>query len=118
MTGATSRVPAMPTMPHMLFAFRLRRLFGLLPRAEFLRPAGDLLLLAARDRKRVLFRRFGDHRAGADIGSIADFHRRHERRIGADESASADVGEVFVEAVVVAGDGAGADVGALAHARV
>ena len=60
----------------------------------------------------------GDDAARADVGAVADLDRRHERRVGADEGALADVGEVLVEAVVVAEDGAGADVGALAHAAV
>ncbi len=44
--------------------------------------------------------------------------RRDQRRIGADEGARADLGAVLVEAVVVAGDGAGADVGFGAHVGV
>ena len=60
----------------------------------------------------------GDDRAGADIGAVADRDRRHQRRVGADEGARADVGLVLAEAVVIAGDGAGADVGPCADARV
>ena len=46
-----------------------------------------------------------------DIGAVADRHRRDQRAVRADEGAGADLGVVLVEAVVVAGDRAGADVG-------
>src|SRR6185437_12237283 len=54
----------------------------------------------------------GDHRAGADVGARPHRDRRHQLGVRADEGALADVGVVFVEAVVVAEDRAGADVGA------
>ena len=38
-------------------------------------------------------------------------HRRDEGGVRADEGARADLGPVLVEAVVIAGDGAGADIG-------
>jgi hypothetical protein len=40
--------------------------------------------------------------------------RRHQRAVGADEGALADHRRIFEEAVIIAGDGAGADVGARA----
>ena len=42
---------------------------------------------------------------------IADSHRSHEDRIAADENAFANVGGIFLEAVVVASDRACTDVG-------
>ena len=60
----------------------------------------------------------GHHRAGADIGAVADLDRRHQRRVRADEGAVADIGAVLGDAVVIAGDGAGADIGARADPRV
>ncbi len=62
----------------------------------------------ARGRRRDVL---GDDAARADIGAVADFDRGHERRVRADEGPLADLGPVLVEAVVVAEDGAGADVG-------
>ncbi len=53
----------------------------------------------------------GDDAAGGDIGAIADRHRCDERRVGADEGIRADARDVLVDAVVVAGDGARADIG-------
>ena len=90
----------------------------LVPRPERLRPAGYRLLPPASDRERVGFDRLGDDRARADIGAVADRHRRDQRRVGADEGAGADVGLVLGEAVVVAGDRSSADVGARADPRV
>jgi hypothetical protein len=63
------------------------------PGAERLRPAGPRLLPAARDRERVGFDGLGDDRARADIGARADHYRRDERRVRADESARADLGD-------------------------
>ena len=54
----------------------------------------------------------------ADIGAVADRHRRDQRRIRADEDAGADLGAVLGEAVIVAGDGAGADIGFGADAGI
>src|SRR5579871_5490382 len=116
MTGAASRVPAMPTMPHMLLAFR--SLGGALARPEFRRPAWHFLLLGARDGERIRFHLARDHRARADIDAVAHLYGRDQRRVRPDECALADVGEVLVEAVIVAGDRARADIGALAHPRI
>ena len=60
----------------------------------------------------------GDHAAGGDEGARPDRHRRDQRTVGADEGAGADHRLVFGVAVVVAGDGARADIGALAHLGV
>ena len=48
------------------------------------------------------------------MAPLADRDRRHQRAVGADEGAGADHRLVLAEAVVVAGDGAGADIGARA----
>src|SRR6185437_15122282 len=48
----------------------------------------------------------------------ADAHRRHQRGVGADEHPLADLGAEFLEPVIVAGDGARADVAAGADRAV
>ncbi len=60
---------------------------------------------------------FCDAGTGADVGAVADGDGRDERGVTADEDALADAGDVLVDAVVVAGDGAGADVGCLRRCR-
>src|SRR5580704_5083898 len=87
---------------------RLRLLGSRLHLADSRSTAFAVGLRAALDRKRIVGHVLGDHRAGADIGAVADVHRRHQRGIGADEGTLADRGLVLCEAVVVAGDGAGA----------
>ena len=59
-----------------------------------------------------------DHRARPDIGAIPHLDRRNQRRVRTDEGVLADIGTVFGGAVVIAGDGAGTDVGALADPGV
>jgi hypothetical protein len=51
------------------------------------------------------------HRARRHIGAIADLDRRHLGGIGADEGSFPDLGQVLAEAVVIADDGAGPDIG-------
>ena len=58
------------------------------------------------------------HAAGRDGSPVADRDRRHQRRIRADEHAFADYRAGFVNAVVIAGDRAGADIGARADLAV
>src|SRR5690606_6704634 len=81
-------------------------------------PAVHGALLAAGQGELAFGRVAGDHRTGADGGARADRHRREQRAVGADEGAVADGGGGLVHAVVVAGDGAGADVDLRADARV
>src|SRR5271166_6856901 len=78
---------------------------------ERLRPSWTRLLPAAGDGERVRLDVLGDDGAGADIGAVTDGHRRDEGGVRANEGARADVGPELVEAVVVAGDRARADVG-------
>ena len=53
----------------------------------------------------------GDHTAGADQRAVADLDRCDQGDVGTDESAFSDVGVVLGKTIVIAGDGAGADVG-------
>src|ERR1035441_1343402 len=52
----------------------------------------------------------GDHGPRREIRALADLHRRYQRGIAADESPRSDLGRVLARSIVVAGDGAGADV--------
>ena len=97
---------------------RVRSLFFLVLVPKRFRPAGSRLLPAARDSKRVGLDRLGDDRARSDIGAVANRDRGDKCRVRADEGAGADVGPVLGEAVVVAGDGSGADVGVRPDPRV
>src|SRR5258705_211674 len=65
----------------------LRLLPPLLHLAVARRPALAVVLRAALHGHRVVRHILGDDRARADIGAVADFDRRHQRRIGADEGA-------------------------------
>ena len=60
----------------------------------------------------------GDDGAGRGHRAVADFHGSDKHRVRADEDAGADLGAVLGDAVVVAGNGTRADVGAVAHRRV
>ncbi len=53
----------------------------------------------------------GDHRTRADDRAVADRDRRHQSGVRTDEGARADDRAILPEPVVIAGDGAGADVG-------
>src|ERR1700752_642377 len=103
-----------PTIPH-ISAVLLPALFRDLGAAARAKLGGELRLhhlLAAADGKRVGGHLLGDGAAGADISTGAHRHGRHEGNIGADEGAGADVGAKLLEAIVIASDRAGADVGA------
>src|SRR5699024_4017304 len=74
-------------------------------------PLRKAALLSTGQRKLLRRRVCGDDATGADGRTTTDVQRSHQRRVGADESALTDHREVLVGAVVVTGDGAGADVG-------
>ena len=73
---------------------------------------------ATRQRQSIGRDVLGDDAARSDIGALADLDRRDERGVGADEGVGADLGAMLGEAVIVAGDGAGADVSARADAGI
>src|SRR5581483_9178341 len=100
-------------------SFGFARLFALARAfAQALRPALLNHLLAAAERQRAGRHVPGDDRAGADIGAVADFHRRNQRRVRADERALADVGVVFRGAIVIARDRSRAHVRAGPDTRI
>src|SRR5215467_13375121 len=75
-------------------------------------PAGFVDLALATDGERVGGNIVCDHRTGGDIGAVADANGSHQRSIAANKNTAADDGGIFGEAVIVAGDGSRADVGA------
>lgn len=60
----------------------------------------------------------GDGAAGGGVGTIAHLHGGHKVRVAADEAVIADCSAELILAVVVAGDGAAAEVAVLAHIAV
>ena len=60
----------------------------------------------------------GDGAAGADHGPGADAHRRDQGGIGPDKRARADVCAMFVDPVIITGDGAGTNIGTSADCCV
>ena len=80
--------------------------------------AGHLALLAALHRQGPGRHVAGDHRPGSGGGVVADLHRGHQHGVRPDEHPVADDGAVLLPPVVVAGDGAGADVAVLPDDRV
>src|SRR5581483_1385524 len=99
-TGTTLRGETAPTIPHMALLARLRRPL----------PARDGRLAHARNRELSRGRVLGERGPGAQRRAAADAHRRDELGVRADEDVVLDDRAVLVGAVVVAGDGAGADV--------
>src|SRR6185437_2219686 len=87
---------------------------------RFLRPlpALDGGLLAAREGEVLGGRGRGDDRSRADRGVVADLHRRDQGGVGTDEGAVANLGDVLVHTVVIAGDGARPDIHVGADPRV
>ena len=73
-------------------------------------PAGLVHLTSAAQRERAWRNLFRDHAARADVAVRADLKRRDQGRVAADERTLADAGLVLLLAVVVAGDGARADI--------
>src|SRR6266571_4639038 len=74
-------------------------------------PAGFVDLADARDSQAMRRNVFRDRRTSGHVRVIADAYRSDENGIAADENAFANMGGVLLEAVVVAGDRAGSDVG-------
>src|SRR5205823_776703 len=73
-------------------------------------PAVDVALLARADGERSFRHVLADRSAAADVRALADRHRRHQLGVAADERAVLDDRPILLLAVVVARDGAGADV--------
>src|SRR5579862_1904916 len=82
------------------------------------RPPGFVHLPSARHGQRVGGNVFCDDRPRGDIGPVAHAHRSDQRGVAADKDAAADGRGMFARAVVVAGNGAGTDVGFTPDARV
>ena len=61
---------------------------------------------------------FGDGGAGADDAARAHVYRGHQGGVAADKRAFANNGAVFFMAIVIAGDGAGADVHIFANVGI
>ena len=60
----------------------------------------------------------GDGAAGGGVSAVAHLDRSHKVGVAADEAVIADLGAELVLAVVVAGDGAAAEVAVLAHVTI
>src|SRR6267142_5300988 len=99
---ARLRFPFFRLLPWLLFG----RQFAPAPRG----PAGFIGLTAACDSQGVRGNVVGDRGTRGDIGAIADSNGGNQRGITSDKNFVADVRREFVEAVVVAGDRASADV--------
>ena len=82
------------------------------PGTESFRPKWFLNLPCARQGKRVGGDVLGNNGAGPDIGAGPDRNRRDKGGIDPYEGAFADFGAEFTKTIVIAGDDAGADVGA------
>src|SRR3990172_2432101 len=80
--------------------------------SELRRPTRPLLLRATLQRQGARGHILGDDAARSDIGALADLHRGYQGGVGAYERAPAHLGRVLGVAIVVAEDGAGANVGA------
>src|SRR5262249_28313587 len=110
--GGASRGPTYPTIPHMALASSAvagtEALDPALDEREGRPPHGESA------RGHVPRHR----RAGGDIRVIRHRHRGDELRVAADEYTRTDTGEVLLEAVIVAGDGPGADVAVGPHLAI
>ena len=81
-------------------------------------PALQIGLALPGDAQRLCGHVLGDGAAGGGVGTIAHLHGGHKVRVAADEAVIADLGAELILAVVVAGDGAAAEVAVLAHIAV
>ncbi len=95
-----------------------------LPLRVFLRfarlrlPTLRCLLLGAGERQGIGGDILGDGRTGGDQAAAADPHRGDELGVAADEDVVLDERQVLVDPVVIAGDGAAADIDPLADLGV
>src|SRR5258708_1612378 len=108
-------------IPHILLASHVLLLTShfLLLTSNFLsHPAVDVPLLPRAHRQGAGRYVVANRRAAADVSTLADRHRRDQLRVAADEGAVLDHRLILVHAVVVARDGAGADVHVLPDRRV
>src|SRR5260370_13923918 len=100
----------------------LRRLFWFLcgcQFAAFLRgPAGFVDLAATGNSQSVRRHVFRDGRTCGYVRAVTDAHGRHQGRVAADENFVSDRRRILVEAVVIAGNRARADVGLRSDLRV
>src|SRR5699024_4842039 len=81
-------------------------------------PALLDLLAGPADDHGVLGDVLGHGGAGGDEGSVLHLHRRDKVGVASDEHMAADGGAVLLEPVIVAGDGAAAEIAVLAHVAV
>src|SRR5471030_1801142 len=86
--------------------------------AEGFCPTRLLDLRSARDGQRIRGHILRDHRARRSDGPVADLDRRHQCGVRTNESPRPNIGDRLGEAVIVAGDGAGADIGPCPHPRI
>ena len=82
------------------------------------RPPRLLHLPGAGQRQGVRFHILGDHAAGADERAVADGDRGHQGNVGANKSMRADRRAMFICAIIITCDRAGADIGIPAHRGV
>src|SRR5689334_10126947 len=68
--------------------------------------------------KRVWRHVIGDYRPRADVGSLPDRNRSHQRRVRADENILTDFGVIFSQTVVVTSNCPGSNIGAGAHLSI
>ena len=81
-------------------------------------PAVQIGLALPGNAQRLCGHILGDGAAGGGVGTIAHLDRGHKVGVAADEAVIADLGAELILAVVVAGDGAAAEVAVLAHIAV
>ena len=81
-------------------------------------PAVEVGLALAGDAKCLRGHVFGDGAAGGGVGSVADGDGGHEVGVAADEAVVANGRAELILAVIVAGDGAAAEVAVFAHIAV
>ena len=95
-----------------------RSSFALLPRPKATGSPFQIGLAPASNADGVFGHILGNHRTGTNDGSSSNNHRGNKGRIGADEGLRANGGLVFIEPIVVARNGACADVGPLTYGRI